>query len=378
MSNKAKNFLINFGPQHPAAHGVLRLVLELDGEKVVRCDPHIGLLHRGTEKLIEYKNYQQSLPYFDRLDYVSMMNQEHAYSLAVERLCFDETNFQIPKRAKQIRIIFSEITRILNHLLAVTTHAMDLGALTPFLWAFEEREKLMEFYERVSGARMHASYIRPGGVAFDIPIGLLDDIYSFIAQFSARLTEIEELLNTNRIFLDRVKHIGIAKFDTAKDYAFSGVMMRGSGIAWDLRKTMPYDGYEELDFDVILGINGDCYDRYLIRLGEMRESIRIIEQVISTIEKGSIKFDLYKITNPNRGSMKYFMENLIHHFKMHSYGLSLKEKITYSSVEAPKGEFGVYLVSEKNSNKPTRCHTYLADVVAIIGTLDIVFGEVDR
>jgi NADH dehydrogenase (ubiquinone) Fe-S protein 2 len=285
--NKLKNFTLNFGPQHPAAHGVLRLVLELNGEVVIAADPHIGLLHRGTEKLIEYKNYLQALPYFDRLDYVSMMAQEHGYSLAVEKLLGIEE--YIPERARYIRVIFLEITRILNHLLAVTTHALDVGALTPFLWAFEEREKLMEFYERVSGARMHAAYIRPGGVAFDLPVGILDDIYLFINQFSYRLNEIEELLSTNRIWKYRLVDIGVISLTDALNYSFSGVMLRGSGFKWDLRKNNAYEIYDVLDFVVPVGINGDCYDRFLIRIEEMRQSLSIIYQCISNIKSGSIK-----------------------------------------------------------------------------------------
>jgi NADH dehydrogenase (ubiquinone) Fe-S protein 2 len=390
---KVKNFLLNFGPQHPAAHGVLRLVLELDGEVVKRCDPHIGLLHRGTEKLIEQKNYSQALPYFDRLDYVSMMSQEHAYSLCVESL---NPSCLIPLRAKKIRVIFSEITRILNHLLAVTTHAMDIGALSPFLWAFEEREKLMEFYERVSGARMHSAYFRPGGVAFDLPLGLLDDVYNFCIQFSNRITEIEEILNENRIFKDRLINIGVVHYKKAMDYGFSGAMLRGSGVPWDLRKAFPYDGYEDYDFNIPIGSNGDCYDRYLIRIQEMRESLKIILQACNTIKEGPIKYDSIKFVNPNRANTKYMMENLIHHFKFFSENISMKSSSCYSSVEAPKGEFGVFIYSENYNNKPYRCRIrspgffhlsgidsithnhFLADVVAVIGTLDIVFGEVDR
>mmetsp|Transcript_12974 Transcript_12974/g.34125 ORF Transcript_12974/g.34125 Transcript_12974/m.34125 type:complete len:383 (-) Transcript_12974:7-1155(-) len=382
---------MNFGPQHPAAHGVLRLILELKGEVIERADPHIGLLHRGTEKLIEQKTYIQALPYFDRLDYVSMMAQEQAYSLAVEKLL----GCDIPLRAKYIRTMFGEITRILNHLLAVTTHGMDVGAMTPFFWAFEEREKLMEFYERVSGARMHAAYVRPGGVSQDLPLGLLDDIYKFAVQFNSRLDEIEELLSTNRIWKQRLVDIGVITAKDALNWGFSGVMLRGSGIDWDLRKTQPYDAYSEVEFDVPVGHNGDCYDRYLIRVEEMRQSIRIIFQCLNQIPEGAIKTDDHKITPPSRSQMKNSMEALIHHFKLYSEGFVVPKGSTYSFVEAPKGEFAVYLVSD-GSNKPYRCKIkapgfahlqglnimsnghMLADVVAIIGTQDIVFGEIDR
>lgn len=402
MSSSVKNFLVNFGPQHPAAHGVLRLVLELDGEIVRRCDPHLGLLHRGSEKLMEYKTFLQALPYFDRFDYVSMMAQEQAYSLAVERLFFDSiyaTYGELPKlptRAEHIRVLFSEITRILNHIMATTTHAMDLGALTPFLWAFDEREKLMEFYERVSGARMHAAYIRPGGVAFDLPMGLLNDIHDFIISFSSRLDEIAELLNESRILLDRVKGVGVASQELALSYGFSGVMLRGSGIAWDLRKTAPYDGYDKWKFNVPVGTQGDCYDRFLVRIQEMRESLHIMDQVVNTMALGSYKFDFHQLVNPSRASFKFFMENLIHHFKIYSQGLTFPESAIYASVEAPKGEFGVFVHGQENASKPYRCRArapgffhlaaldvlarghFLADVVALIGTLDLVFGEVDR
>jgi len=388
---KVKNFTMNFGPQHPAAHGVLRLILELDGESVVKADPHIGLLHRGTEKLIEYKTYLQALPYFDRLDYVSMMAQEEAYSLAVEKL----TNCQVPLRAQYIRVIFLELTRILNHLLALTCHALDVGAMTPFLWAFEEREKLMEFYERVSGARMHAAYIRPGGVSLDIPLGLLDDIYIFIKQFNYRIDEIEELLTNNRIWKQRLVDIGIVTLQQAKEWGFSGVMLRGSGANWDLRVNNSYEIYDKLNFLIPVGINGDCYDRYLIRLEEMRQSINIIFQCINNIPEGYIKTLNQKIAAPSRQNMKFFMESLIHHFKLYSEGFVVATNQTYTSIEAPKGEFGVFLVSN-DTNKPYRCHIrapgffhlqglnfmckkhLIADVVTIIGTQDIVFGEVDR
>lgn len=391
LIKKSKNFTMNFGPQHPAAHGVLRLVLELDGEVVERADPHIGLLHRGTEKLIEYKTYLQALPYFDRLDYVSMMAQEHGYSLAVEKLL----KCQVPLRAQYIRVIFSEITRILNHLLAITTHALDVGAMTPFLWAFEEREKLMEFYERVSGARMHAAYIRPGGVQEDLPVGLCDDIYEFAQQFPSRLDEMEELLTENRIWKQRLVDVGIVSIEDALNWSFSGVMLRGSGLPWDLRKTEPYEIYKELNFDVPVGTNGDCYDRYLVRIEEMRQSINIIVQCLNLLPDGEIKTDDRKITPPSRYEMKTSMESLIHHFKLYSQGTSISAGETYTAIEAPKGEFGVYLVSN-GTNKPYRCKIkapgfahlqglnmmakghMIADVVTIIGTQDIVFGEVDR
>ena len=385
-----KNFTLNFGPQHPAAHGVLRLVLEMNGEVVQRADPHVGLLHRGTEKLIEYKTYIQALPYFDRLDYVSTMAQEHGYSLAVEKLL----RCEVPKRAQYIRVLFCEITRLLNHLLALTCHAMDVGALTPFLWGFEEREKLMEFYERVSGARLHAAYIRPGGVAQDLPIGLSEDIYRFARQFASRIDEMEEMLTGNRIWKQRLVDIGVVTADEALDWGFTGVMLRGSGVAWDLRKNQPYDVYEQMDFQVPVGSRGDCYDRYLIRVEEMRQSLRIILQCLQEMPQGEIKTDDRKITPPSRTHMKTSMESLIHHFKLYTEGFTVPAGETYTAVEAPKGEFGVYLVSN-GTNKPYRCkirapgfahlqgidfmskNHMLADVVTIIGTQDIVFGEVD-
>ena len=388
---KIKNFSINFGPQHPAAHGVLRLILELNGEVVQKADSHIGLLHRGTEKLIEYKNYLQALPYFDRLDYVSMMCQEHAYVLAIEKLL----NCDVPLRAQYIRVLFSEITRILNHLLAVCCHALDVGAMTPYFWGFEEREKLMEFYERVSGARMHAAYFRPGGVNQDLPKGLLNDIYIFCEQFNTRLDEIEEMLTNNRIWKQRLVDIGIISAKDALNLGFSGVMLRGSGISWDLRKTQPYEIYNQLEFDIPVGTNGDCYDRYLIRIEEMRQSIRIISQIINKIPKGSIKLDDKKITNPNRTQIKNSMESLIHHFKYYSENISVNSGETFTVIEAPKGEYGVYLIAD-GANKPYRCkikspgflhlqaldfmskNHMIADVVTIIGTLDVVFGEIDR
>jgi NADH dehydrogenase (ubiquinone) Fe-S protein 2 len=382
---------MNFGPQHPSAHGVLRLVLELDGEIVTKADPHVGLLHRGTEKLIEYKTYTQALPYFDRLDYVSMMAQEHTYSLAVEKLL----NCDVPLRAQYIRVLFCEITRILNHLLAVGCHSLDVGAMTPFFWAFEEREKLMEFYERVSGARLHSAYIRPGGVAQDLPQGLLNDIYLFADQFSTRVDEIEEMLSNNRIWKQRLVDIGVVSAEDAMNFGFSGVMLRGSGIPWDLRKTQPYEVYDKVDFDIPVGTNGDCYDRYLIRIEEMRQSLRIINQVINMLPGGPIKTDDKKITAPSRVNMKQSMESLIHHFKLYTEGYSVPAGETYTGTEAPKGEFGVYLVSN-GSARPYRCKLrapgfshlsaldfmskghMVADVVTIIGTQDIVFGEVDR
>ena len=391
MLKKIKNFTINFGPQHPAAHGVLRLVLELNGEIVSRADPHIGLLHRGTEKLIEYKNYVQALPYFDRLDYVSMMAQEHSYCLAIEKLF----NCKIPKRAQYIRVLFAEITRILNHLLAVGCHAMDVGAMTPFLWAFEEREKLMEFYERVSGARMHAAYFRPGGLQVDIPKGLLDDIYMFTEQFTLRLIEMEDMLTENRIWKQRLVDIGVVTADDACQWGFSGVMLRGSGVHWDLRKSQPYEIYDKLKFEIPVGTNGDCYDRYLIRVFEMKESLKIIEQCLNSMPLGYIKTNDFKISPPTRSEMKQSMEALIHHFKMYTQGVIIPSSETYIGTEAPKGEFGVYLVSD-GTNRPYRCKIkapgfnhlqaldfmskghLIADVVTIIGTQDIVFGEVDR
>lgn len=394
MNNKysdIKNFTLNFGPQHPAAHGVLRLILELDGEVVKRADPHIGLLHRGTEKLIEYKTYLQGLPYFDRLDYCSMMCQEHSYVLAVEKLL----NTQIPLRAQYIRTLFSEITRIMNHLLAVSTHALDVGAMTPMLWVFEEREKLFEFYERVSGARMHAAYFRPGGVNQDLPLGLLEDINIFSQNIGARLDEMEEFLTGNRIWKQRLVDIGVVNAEQALDYGFSGVLLRGSGIPWDLRKTQPYEVYDRIDFDIPVGSNGDCYDRYLIRVNEMRQSARIINQCLNDMPEGPVKIDNNKISVPSKLYMKQSMESLIHHFKLYTEGFSVLPGETYAAIEAPKGEFGVFLVSN-GTNRPYRCKVrapgvfhlqgldfmskghMLADVVTIIGTQDIVFGEVDR
>lgn len=386
-----ENLTLNFGPQHPAAHGVLRLVVELQGEVVKRCDPHVGLLHRGTEKLIEYKTYTQALPYFDRLDYVSMMCNEQAYSLAVEKLL----NIEVPIRAKYIRVLFAELTRILNHCMGIGTHALDVGAMTPFFWLFEEREKIMEFYERVSGARMHAAYVRPGGVSLDMPLGLMEDIYDFISKFGQRIDEVEDVLTNNRIWKQRTVDIGVVSAEEAVQYGMSGVMLRGSGIKWDLRKQQPYDAYDQVDFDVPVGVNGDCYDRYLIRMEEMRQSLSIVEQCINKMPQGEVRTDDNKVVPPRRAEMKNSMEALIHHFKLYSEGYTVPPGATYTAIEAPKGEFGVYLVSD-GSNKPYRCkikapgfvhlaamdhmsrNCYIADIVAIIGTLDVVFGEVDR
>jgi NADH dehydrogenase (ubiquinone) Fe-S protein 2 len=391
QTKQVKNFTLNFGPQHPAAHGVLRLVLEMNGEVVERADPHIGLLHRGTEKLIEYKTYLQAMPYFDRLDYVSMMCQEHAFVLAVEKL----VRCEVPIRAQYIRVLYSELTRILNHLLALSTHAMDVGALTPFLWAFEEREKLFEFYERASGARMHAAYFRPGGVAQDLPLGLCDDIFKFTQSFASRIDEIEEMLTNNRIWKQRLVDIGVVSAKEAQDWGLSGAMLRGSGISWDLRKAQPYEVYDKMEFDIPVGKNGDCYDRYLIRVEEMRQSLRIIMQCLNQMPQGVVKSDDKKLTPPSRSHMKQSMESLIHHFKLYTEGFNVPAGETYTAIEAPKGEFGVFLVSD-GTHKPYRCkirapgfahlqaldfmskHHMLADVVTIIGTQDIVFGEVDR
>jgi NADH dehydrogenase (ubiquinone) Fe-S protein 2 len=388
-TRRLRNFTINFGPQHPAAHGVLRLVLDLKGEIVERADPHIGLLHRGTEKLIEYKTYLQALPYFDRLDYVSIIGQEHTYALAVENLL----NCKAPLRSMYIRVLFAEITRILNHLLAVGCHAIDVGAITPFLWAFEEREKLIEFYERVSGARIHAAYFRPGGVALDLPLGLLDDIFIFARQFSTRLDEIEEILTNNRIWKQRLVDIGVVSAKDALAHGFSGVILRGSGLNWDLRVSQPYDVYSSFDFEVPSGTKGDCYDRYLLRVEEIRQSLRIIHQCLDNIPSGEVRDE--NVSAPSRASMKSSIESLIHHFKLYSEGFVVPSGETYTATEAPKGEFGVYLVSN-GTNRPYRCKIkapgfnhlqalnfickghIVADVVTIIGTQDIVFGEIDR
>ena len=390
--NQVRNFNINFGPQHPAAHGVLRLVLELDGEVVKRCDPHIGLLHRGTEKLMESRTYLQNLPYFDRLDYVAPMNQEHAWCLAIEKL----TKTNIPRRASLIRVLYSEIGRILNHLLNVTTQAMDVGALTPPLWGFEEREKLMVFYERACGARLHSAYFRPGGVHRDLPPELIADIYQWAEEFPKVLNDIDELLTENRIFKQRNVDIAIVSQAEALDWGFSGVMVRGSGMAWDLRRSQPYECYEELDFLIPVGKNGDCYDRYLCRMKEMTESIKIIRQVIEKLEhaEGDV-LARGKVSPPTRSEMKQSMEALIHHFKLYTEGFHVPAGEVYAAVEAPKGEFGVYLVAD-GSNRPYRakirapgflhlqamdqlCKGHLlADVSAVIGSLDVVFGEIDR
>ncbi|SER54992.1 NADH dehydrogenase subunit D [Tranquillimonas rosea] len=389
---KIRNFNINFGPQHPAAHGVLRLVLELDGEIVDRVDPHIGLLHRGTEKLMESRTYLQNLPYFDRLDYVAPMNQEHAWCLAIERL----TGTEVPRRAQLIRVLYSEIGRILNHLLNVTTQAMDVGALTPPLWGFEEREKLMIFYERACGARLHAAYFRPGGVHQDLPPKLIEDIDEWADAFPPVLDDIDGLLTENRIFKQRNANIAVVNEQDIQDWGFSGVMVRGSGLAWDLRRAQPYECYDEFDFKIPVGKNGDCYDRYLVRMAEMRESVRIVKQACEKLrnEPGPV-MARGKIAPPTRGDMKTSMEALIHHFKLYTEGFHVPEGEIYAAVEAPKGEFGVYLVAD-GTNRPYRAKIrapgylhlqamdhltkghQLADVAAIIGTLDIVFGEVDR
>jgi NADH-quinone oxidoreductase subunit D len=394
-ASAVRNFSINFGPQHPAAHGVLRLVLELDGEVCTRVDPHIGLLHRGTEKLIEYKTYLQAVPYFDRLDYVAPMNQEHAWCLAIERLL----GLEVPKRGQLIRVLYSEIGRLLSHLLNVTTQAMDVGALTPPLWGFEEREKLMVFYERASGSRMHAAYFRPGGVHQDIPPELVEDIGVFCDHHNKVLDDIEGLLTDNRIFKQRNVDIGVVSLKECFEWGFSGVMVRGSGAAWDLRKSQPYECYNEMDFDIPIGKNGDCYDRYLIRMQEMRESVKIMKQCVNRLlgpeRTGPVSSQDGKVVPPKRGEMKKSMEALIHHFKLYTEGFHTPEGEVYAAVEAPKGEFGVYLVSD-GTNKAYRarirapgfahlqamdhiCRGHmLADVSAVLGSLDIVFGEVDR
>lgn len=390
-----RNFNINFGPQHPAAHGVLRLVLELDGEVVERVDPHIGLLHRGTEKLIEQKTYLQAVPYFDRLDYVAPMNQEHAFAMAVERL----VGIEVPTRGQLIRVLYSEIGRLLSHILNVTTQAMDVGALTPPLWGFEEREKLMVFYERASGARMHSAYFRPGGVHQDLPPELIDDIEAFCDPFLLVCDDIEGLLTDNRIFKQRNVDIGVVSLEDCWAWGFSGVMVRGSGAAWDLRKSQPYECYEQMEFDIPIGKNGDCYDRYLIRMEEMRQSIRIMKQCLAKLRsaegQGPVSSTDGKVVAPKRAEMKRSMEALIHHFKLYTEGFHVPAGEVYATVEAPKGEFGVYLVSD-GSNKPYRCKIrapgfahlqamdfmcrghMLADVSAVLGSLDVVFGEVDR
>ena len=391
MPKETKTMNLNFGPQHPAAHGVLRLILELDGEVVEKADPHIGLLHRGTEKLIEHKTYAQAVPYFDRLDYVAPMNQEHAFALAIEKIL----KIEVPIRAQYIRVMFCEIGRILSHLLNVTTQAMDVGALTPTLWGFEEREKLMGFYERVSGSRLHANYFRAGGVHKDLPIGLDKDISKFCNSFPRIIDDLETLLTDNRIFKQRNVDIGVVSKQDALDYSFSGVMLRGSGIAWDLRKSQPYDCYNNLDFKIPIGKNGDCYDRYLCRIEEMRESVKIIKQCLEQIPNGPIKTNDGKISPPSKKDLKESMEALIHHFKLFTEGYRVDKDEIYVAVEAPKGEFGVYLISD-GSSKPYKCKIrapgfahlqamdylikghMLADVPAVLGSMDIVFGEVDR
>jgi len=390
-----RNFTLNFGPVHPSAHGVLRMILELDGELVERVDPHVGLLHRGTEKLIEHKTYLQAVPYFDRLDYVAPMNQEHAFALAVERML----DIEVPRRGQLIRVLYAEIGRLLAHLMNVTTQAMDIGALTPPLWGFEQREKLMVFYERASGARMHAAYFRPGGVHQDLPQALIDDIAVFCDEFPAALKDIDTLLTANRIFKQRNVDIGVVPLEEAWGRGFSGVMVRASGAAWDLRKAQPYDAYAEMEFDIPVGSNGDCYDRYLIRMEEMRQANEIMKQCVKKLNapdgKGPVASTDGKVVPPKRGEMKQSMEALIHHFKLYTEGYKVPAGEIYAAVEAPKGEFGVYLVSD-GTNKPYRCHIrapgfahlsamdylcrkhMLADVTAILGSIDIVFGEVDR
>lgn len=382
---------LNFGPQHPAAHGVLRLILELDGEVVERADPHIGLLHRGTEKLIEYKTYIQAVPYFDRLDYVSPMSEEHAFALATEKLL----GIVVPERASWIRTLFSEITRVLNHLLNVTTYALDVGAITPSLWGFEEREKLMEFYEAASGARLHSNYFRPGGVSRDLPLGLEERIAAWAETFPKFIDDLETLLTANRIWKQRTVDIGVIDAETALAWGFSGPPLRASGVPWDLRRAQPYEMYERLDFKVPVGRNGDCYDRYLLRIWEMRESVKIIRQCLEQMKPGPVKVQDHKITPPTRGEMKRSMEALIHHFKLYTEGFHVPPGATYTVVETPKGEFGVYLVAD-GTNRPYRCKIrptgfaflqamdvlakrhMLADCTAIIGSLDVVFGEIDR
>jgi NADH-quinone oxidoreductase subunit D len=385
------NYTLNFGPQHPAAHGVLRMVMELDGEVIERVDPHIGLLHRGTEKLIEHKTYLQAVPYFDRLDYVSPMCEEHAFALAVERLL----DCEVPQRGQYLRVMWSEITRIANHLMNLLTHALDVGAMTPILWGFEEREKIMVFYERVCGARLHAAYFRPGGVHQDMPAGLAEDIFAWTETFPKVLEDLYDLTATNRIFKQRNVDIGIVTKEEALARGFSGPMLRGSGVAWDLRKSQPYDVYDKMDFDVVIGKNGDCYDRYVMRYEEMRQSLRIIRQCLNELPTGPVSSLDRKVVPPKRGEMKRSMEALIHHFKLYTEGYKVPAGEVYSVVETPKGEFGVYLVSD-GSNKPYRCHIrasgiahlsamdflcrghMLADAPAVLGSMDIVFGEVDR
>jgi len=393
MKKKIRNFKIlniNFGPQHPAAHGVLRILLELKGEIIKKIDPHIGLLHRGTEKLLENKTYIQGLPYFDRLDYVSMMVQEHGYCLSIEKI----ESTKIPLRAKIIRVIFSELTRLLNHLLSLTTHALDVGAMTPFLWGFEEREKIFSFYEKVSGARMHAAFFRPGGLAYDLPLNLILEIYIFCKQFSSRIDEIEEMLTLNRIWIQRLKNIGIISKKFSESWSLSGILLRGSGTCWDLRKADPYEIYNFLNFQIPTGLKGDCYERYLLRVEEMRQSLKIIIQCVNLIKTGPINTVNFKMKFKNQ-FFKYDMEKLILHFKRFSKGFLIKPGSTYIGIEAPKGEFGVYLKSV-GENKPYRCkirapgffhlqsliplskNIFLSDLVTLIGTCDVVLGEIDR
>lgn len=390
-SSENKNITLNFGPQHPAAHGVLRLILEMDGEVVERADPHIGLLHRGTEKLIEYKTYLQALPYFDRLDYVSPMSQEHGYVCAVERLL----NLEVPSRAQYLRVVFLEFTRILNHLLNITTHALDIGAMTPLLWMFEEREKMLEFYERASGARFHAAYFRPGGLAGDIDDALVEDMRIFLEKFPPYIADMEDVLTENRIFKQRMVGIGVINKEEAMQWGCSGPVLRASGVPWDLRKSQPYEVYERFKFQIPTGKHGDCYDRYLVRVEEMYQSIEIIKQALDSLPSGPVITDNKKVAPPKREEMKSSMEALIHHFKLYSEGFHVPEGEIYYAVETPKGEFGVYIVSD-GSNKPYRLHVrapgfahlqaldflsrghLLADIPAIIGSLDIVFGEIDR
>ena len=386
-----KNLTLNFGPQHPSAHGVLRLVLEMDGEVIDRADPHVGLLHRGTEKLIEYKTYMQAVPYFDRLDYVAPQNQEHAFALAVEKLL----GIEVPPRGQYLRVLYAELGRITNHLFTVCAFAMDIGAMTPMLWGFEERERLMEFCERVCGARLHMNYFRPGGVSMDLPVGLADDIKSWANEFPKVMDDLETLLTENRIFKQRAVDIGAISADDALDWGFTGPCLRACGLAWDLRKAQPYDCYDEMDFDIPVGTHGDCYDRYLVRMLEMRESLKIIHQCLDRMPSGPVKVDDRKIAPPPRAEMKNSMEALIHHFKLYTEGYHVPAGETYTVVEAPKGEFGVYLISD-GTGRPYRCKIrtpgfahlqamdyltrghMLADVVAVLGSLDIVFGEVDR
>ena len=386
-----KNFTLNFGPQHPSAHGVLRLVLEMDGETIERADPHVGLLHRGTEKLIEYKTYLQAIPYFDRLDYVAPQNQEHAFALAVETLM----GVKPPLRGQYLRVLYAEIGRILNHIFTVCAFAMDVGAMTPMLWGFEQRERLMEFCERVCGARLHMNYFRPGGVSLDMPAGLAEDIWEWSEQFPAFLDDLEGLLTENRIFKQRTVDVGAINAQDAFDWGFSGPNLRAAGVPWDLRKAQPYDVYDRVDFDVPVGKHGDCYDRYLVRIYELKESLKIVRQCLKDMPPGPVRTDDRKVAPPPRAEMKRSMEALIHHFKLYTEGYHVPEGETYTVVEAPKGEFGVYLVAD-GTNRPYRCKIrppgfahlqamdllckghMLADVVAVLGSLDIVFGEIDR